>query len=248
MGNRFEGKRAIVTGAARGIGLEISRLLVEQGAFVALVDLDQRALTVAVETLSGMAGSCRPCCLDVSDQVAVKEMVAAVVRDVGGVDFLVNNAGITRDGLLMRMKKADWDQVLRVNLDSVFLLSQAVIRPMMKAHQGRIVSIGSVVGISGNVGQANYSASKAGIIGFSRTLAREVASRNITVNVVAPGFIDTEMTAGLPDEVRKELLSRIPLGRLGTTTEIARAVTFLLGDESAYITGQVLGVNGGMYM
>ncbi len=248
MGKRFDGKRAIVTGAARGIGLAISRLLAAEGALVALVDLDQEALDAAVGQLSPAEGRCVAHCLDVSEPEAVKQAVTAVSKDWGGVDFLVNNAGITRDGLMMRMKKADWDLVLRVNLDSVFHFSQAVLKSMIKARHGRIVSIGSVVGAMGNPGQANYAASKAGIIGFSRSLAREVASRGITVNVVAPGFIDTEMTAGLPENVRKDLLSRVPLGRLGTVDDIARSVAFLLGDESAYITGQVLGVNGGMYM
>jgi 3-oxoacyl-[acyl-carrier protein] reductase len=248
IGTRYEGKRAIVTGAARGIGLSISRLLAGEGARVAMVDLDQDALDAAGSDLIGEGGQCVTHRLDVADPEAVKEAVAAVARDWGGVDFLVNNAGITRDGLLLRMKKADWDLVLRVNLDSVFHFSQAVLKPMIKARQGRIVSIGSVVGVMGNPGQANYAASKAGIIGFSRSLAREVAPRGITVNVVAPGFIDTEMTAGLSDEVRRDLLSRVPLGRLGSVDDIARSVAFLLGDDSAYITGQVLGVNGGMYM
>ncbi len=248
IGTRYEGKRAIVTGAARGIGVSISRLLAGEGARVAMVDLDQDALDAAGSNLIGEGGQCVTHRLDVADPEAVKEAVAAVARDWGGVDFLVNNAGITRDGLLLRMKKADWDLVLRVNLDSVFHFSQAVLKPMIKARQGRIVSIGSVVGVMGNPGQANYAASKAGIIGFSRSLAREVAPRGITVNVVAPGFIDTEMTAGLSDEVRRDLLSRVPLGRLGSVDDIARSVAFLLGDDSAYITGQVLGVNGGMYM
>ncbi len=248
MPKRFLGKRAIVTGAARGIGLAISRLLAGEGASVALVDLDGDALEQAAASLADCAGNCATHCLDVSDPEAVKETVAAVAKDWGGVDCLVNNAGITRDNLLMRMKKSDWDLVLRVNLDSVFHFSQAVLRPMMKARQGRIVSISSVVGVMGNAGQANYAASKAGIIGFSRSLAREVASRGITVNVVAPGFIDTEMTTVLPEDVRAGLLSQVPLGRLGSVDDIARSVAFLLGDESAYITGQVLGVNGGMYM
>ncbi len=247
-GTRFAGKRAIVTGAARGIGLSISRLLAAEGARVALVDLDQDALSAAANLLSGEGGQCVAHCLDVADSAAVKEAVAAVSGEWGGVDFLVNNAGITRDSLMLRMKKADWDLVLRVNLDSVFHFSQAVLKPMIKARQGRIISISSVVGVMGNPGQANYAASKAGIIGFSRSLAREVAPRGITVNVVAPGFIDTEMTSGLPEGVREDLLSRVPLGRLGTVEDIARSVAFLLGDDSAYITGQVLGVNGGMYM
>jgi len=242
---RFEGKRAVITGAARGIGLAISRLLVDGGAAVALVDVDGEALERAAD---GLGGTCAAHRLDVSDAGAVKETVAAVCREWGGVDYLVNNAGITRDGLMMRMKPGDWDLVMRVNLDSVFHFSQAVLKPMMKARFGRIVSISSVVGQMGNPGQANYAASKAGIIGFSRSLAREVASRGITVNVVAPGFIDTVMTAGLSEEVRADLLARVPLGRLGTVDDIARPVAFLLGSDAAYITGQVLGVNGGMYM
>jgi len=247
-GNRFENKRIIVTGAARGIGLAISRQLAGEGARVALVDLDQEALGSAATGLEGGAAQHSVHCLDVSDPQAVKQMIAKLLKDWGGVDGLVNNAGITRDNLMMRMKPDEWDLVLRVNLDSVFHFSQAVLRPMMKARQGRIVSISSVVGVMGNAGQTNYAASKAGIIGFSRSLAREVASRGITVNVVAPGYIETEMTAGLPEDVKRDLLAMVPLGRLGTVDDIARSVAFLLGDESAYITGQVLGVNGGMYM
>jgi 3-oxoacyl-[acyl-carrier protein] reductase len=243
---RFEGKRIIVTGAARGIGLAIGRLLAAEGARVALVDLDRDNLAGALDGLEGDGHSTH--CLDVSDPAAVKETVSALVKAWGGVDGLVNNAGITRDNLMMRMKPEEWDLVMRVNLDSVFHLSQAVLRPMMKARSGRIVSISSVVGVMGNAGQANYAASKAGIIGFSRSLAREVASRGITVNVVAPGYIETEMTAGLPEDVKRDLLAMVPLGRLGTVDDIARSVAFLLGDESAYVTGQVIGVNGGMYM
>jgi 3-oxoacyl-[acyl-carrier protein] reductase len=248
MNKTFSDRRAIVTGAARGIGLSICRLLAERGARVALVDVDEKGLEEAAAGLLAQGADAVAHAVDVADPASAPRVVADVTQRWGGPDFLVNNAGITRDGLLMRMPHESWDAVMRVNLDSVFHFSQAVLKPMMKARHGRIVSIGSVVGSMGNPGQANYCASKAGIIGFSKALAREVASRGITVNVVAPGFIDTEMTRSLPEGVRSDLLARVPLARLGTPEDVARGVAFLLSDQASYITGQVLGINGGLYM
>jgi 3-oxoacyl-[acyl-carrier protein] reductase len=241
------GRIAIVTGASRGIGRAIAQMLAARGAVVvAAARGDNAAGTVAAIREAG--GRAEPATVDVSDAAAVEAMVSAVLERHGRVDILVNNAGIARDQLLLRMKRDDWDQVIATNLTAAFICVQAVLKPMIKQRAGRIISISSVVGQMGNAGQANYAASKAGLIGFSKALAREVASRHITVNVVTPGLVDTDMTKAITDKAQTDWASAIPLGRLGTPDEIAAAVCFLASDEAAYITGQVLAVNGGMYM
>ena len=242
------GRVALVTGAGRGIGREIVLALARDGVDCAVSDVDAAAArdtVVAVEAL-GRRGLALEA--DVSDAAAVAAMVDRTRETLGSIRILVNNAGITRDGLLVRMKDEEWDRVLAVNLKGAFLCIRAVARGMMKERWGRIVNIASIVGAMGNAGQANYTASKAGLIGLTKTVARELASRGITCNAVAPGFIDTAMTQALSEEVRAGLLSQIPLGRLGTAADVAAAVCFLVSDQAAYITGQVLHVNGGMYM
>jgi 3-oxoacyl-[acyl-carrier protein] reductase len=244
----MEGKIALITGASRGIGQACALALAKQGATVigtATSDKGAEAITAYLQA-AGAKG--RGMKLNVTDAAEVDAVIAAIEKDFGAVTILVNNAGITRDNLLMRMKDEEWDEIMATNLTSVFRLSRAVLRAMMKARQGRIISIASVVGAMGNAGQTNYSAAKAGIMGFTKSLAREVGSRNITVNCVAPGFIDTDMTRALPDAQRQALLAHIPLGRLGAADDIAEAVAFLAGDKAAYITGTTLHVNGGMYM
>jgi 3-oxoacyl-[acyl-carrier protein] reductase len=241
------GKVSIVTGASRGIGQAIAQTLAARGAvIVAAARGDNAAATVAAIQHAG--GRAEMAALDVRDVAAVEAMVAGVLERHGRVDVLVNNAGIARDQLMLRMKRDDWDQVIATNLTAAFTCVQAVLKPMIKQRSGRIISISSVVGQMGNAGQANYAASKAGLIGFSKALAREVASRNVTVNVVTPGLIDTDMTKALTDRAQTDWASAIPLGRLGTAGDVAAAVCFLASDEAAYITGQVLAVNGGMYM
>jgi 3-oxoacyl-[acyl-carrier protein] reductase len=240
------GKIAVVTGAARGIGRSISLALSSRGALVVPTD------AVAGEPAGGetpdAAGRFADLVLmNVTNAEAVEAAFGGILAEHGRIDILVNNAGITRDQLLLRMKREDWDRVLEVNLTGAFVCAQAVLRPMMKQRWGRIISISSVVGQMGNAGQSNYAASKAGLIGFSKSLAREVASRNITVNVVAPGLIDTAMTRALPPEVQAEWQGKVPLGRFGTAEDVAAAVCYLASDEASYITGQVLAVNGGMY-
>jgi 3-oxoacyl-[acyl-carrier protein] reductase len=235
---------AIVTGGARGIGREIALKLAEVGASVVVSDLAD-AEPVAQE-IRGMNRQSLAVQADVSSAADVARLVEATVSSYGRVDILVNNAGIARDQLLLRMSDEDWDAVLSVNLKSVFLCTRAVLRHMMKQRWGRIISLSSIVGIVGNPGQANYASAKAGIIGFTRTIAREVGSRGITVNAIAPGFIDTPMTQKLGEEQRQELLKRIPLGFLGTPRDVAEAVAFLASEEARYITGQVLGVDGGL--
>jgi 3-oxoacyl-[acyl-carrier protein] reductase len=243
----LSGKVAIVTGASRGIGRAVATLLAERGAHVvAAARADHAAGTAAaIQAAGGRADAASD---DVTDLDAVDAMVAGTLERHGRIDILVNNAGLTRDQLLLRMKRDEWDQVIATNLTGAFVCAQAVLRAMVKQRGGRIVSISSVVGQTGNAGQANYAASKAGLIGFSRALAREVASRNITVNVVAPGLIDTDMTRALTAKAQGDWTLQIPLGRLGETTDVAAAVCFLASDEASYITGQVLAVNGGMYM
>jgi 3-oxoacyl-[acyl-carrier protein] reductase len=241
------GKVAIVTGASRGIGRTVAAMLASRGAHVvAAARGDHAASTVAEIQAAGKHAEVAT--LEVTDAGSIDAMISAVLARHGRIDILVNNAGITRDQLMLRMKRDDWDQVIATNLTSAFVCSQAVLKPMLKQRSGRIVNISSVVGQTGNAGQANYAASKAGLIGFSKALAREVASRSITVNVVAPGLIETDMTKALTDKAQVDWAAQVPLGRLGTTADVAAAVCFLASEEASYITGQVLAVNGGMYM
>lgn len=239
---------AIVTGASRGIGKAIAERLASDGFFVvgtATSDAGASAITIYLEE-AGLEGVGRT--LNVTEPGGIETFIAAVNEEFENPAVLVNNAGITRDNLLLRMKDEEWDDIIRTNLTSIFRLSKACLRGMMKARHGRIVNITSVVGVTGNAGQTNYAAAKAGIIGFTKSLAKEVGSRGITVNSVAPGFIDTDMTRALPDEQRNALLGNIPLARLGTAEEIAGAVSFLCSKDAGYITGETLHVNGGMYM
>ena len=244
----LQGEIALVTGASRGIGMSIARVLGAQGATVIGTATSEKGAQAISDYLAeaGISGS--GMALNVTDSDSVDATLKAITDQYGAVSILVNNAGITRDNLLMRMKDDEWLDIINTNLTSIYRLSKAVLRPMMKARKGRIISIASVVGISGNAGQTNYAAAKAGVIGFSKSLAREVGSRGITVNVVAPGFIDTDMTRELPDEVKTNLLKSIPLDRLGQPEEIAAAVGFLASPTSAYITGETINVNGGMVM
>jgi 3-oxoacyl-[acyl-carrier protein] reductase len=244
---KFEGQVALITGASRGIGAAIAMELAQRGLKVI-----GTATTEAGAARIGEALSAYPDCagrtLDVHDAASAQALIDAIVNEHGGLQVLVNNAGITRDMLAMRLKDEDWDAVLDTNLNAVFRMSRAVMRTMMKQRYGRIISITSVVGASGNAGQANYAAAKAGVAGMTRALARELGSRNITVNCVAPGFIETDMTANLPLEQQKALLAQIPLGHLGKPQDIAHAVTYLASPQASYVTGQELHVNGGMYM
>ena len=241
----FKGKTAIVTGAARGIGLEIARQLAEGGARVVLVDVLEDQLKEAAGNLPG-AEEVLTFAVDVTDEAAIEALFDEVIEKAGRVDILVNNAGITRDDLLLRMDADDWDLVMAVNLKGTFLMTKHASRYMVRQKAGRIVNMASVSGLVGNPGQANYSASKAGVVGFTRTVARELARKNICCNAVAPGFIDTEMTRVLPEKAKENALAAIPLKRMGTVEEVARAVCFLAGDDAAYITGHVLPVDGGM--
>jgi 3-oxoacyl-[acyl-carrier protein] reductase len=243
----LSGKIALVTGASRGIGRAIAKRLHEQGATVVAAARGDHAREV-VEEMTAAGGSAEAVTLDVTDAAAIEKLPGELVARYGRLDIVVSNAGITRDQLLMRMKRDDWDAVLATNLTATFLLAQAAMRPMVKQRGGRIIAVGSIVGQTGSPGQTNYAASKAGMIGFAKALAREVASRGITVNVIAPGMIDTDMTRALTEKAKVELLSQIPLGRLGSTDDVAAAACFLASDEAAYITGHVLAVNGGMYM
>jgi 3-oxoacyl-[acyl-carrier protein] reductase len=244
---QFAGQVALVTGASRGIGAAIAMELARQGLRVMGTATTDAGAAKIREALSAFPG-CDGRTLDVTDGAASEALVDAVAKECGGLQVLVNNAGITRDTLAMRMKDEDWDAVLDTNLKGVFRMSRAVMRTMMKQRYGRIISITSVVGASGNAGQANYAAAKAGVAGMTRALARELGSRHITVNCVAPGFIDTDMTAGLGEEQHKALLGQIPLGHLGKPSDIAHAVCYLASPQAAYVTGQELHVNGGMYM
>ncbi len=244
----LEGKVAIVTGAAQGIGRAIAETLARHGADVAIADVDHGRSQETADAVQKLGRRALNLKVNVADWNDVKGMVDQVLKECHRIDILVNNAGITRDGLLVRMKEEDWNLVLQVNLNGTFYCTKAVLQPMTKQRYGRIVNIASIVGAMGNAGQANYAASKAAVIGFTKTVAREYASRMITVNAVAPGFIDTAMTQGLPADVKVMLLKQIPLGRLGQPSDIAEAVRFLVSDEASYITGQVLHVNGGMLM
>jgi 3-oxoacyl-[acyl-carrier protein] reductase len=246
---RFENQVAIVTGAGRGIGHAIAVRLASEGARVASVSrTEANAQKTADEINASRADAAKAYSVDVSDHAAVQKAGAQILEDFGGVDILVNNAGVTRDGLSMRMSVEDWDTVLNTNLKGAFNFVQAIQRSMIKQRSGRIINISSVIGLIGNAGQANYAASKAGLLGLTKSLAREMASRGITVNAVAPGLIETDMTAVLSEDIRKAILSKIPLGTLGAPDDIAAAVAFLASAEARYITGQVLAVDGGMVM
>jgi 3-oxoacyl-[acyl-carrier protein] reductase len=242
------GRIALVTGASQGIGRAIALELARQGATVALAARNETKLADVAAEIAASAGQASAFALDVASEESIKTGAKAVLDKYGKVEILVNNAGITRDDLAMKMKRADWDDVLATNLTGAFLLTQAVMRPMMKNRWGRIVNITSVVGRTGQTGQVNYAASKAGMIGMTRSLARELASRGITVNAVAPGYIETAMTHVLSEELVKQMLASIPLGRAGSDQDIANAVAFLASDTASYITGHVLDVNGGMFM
>jgi 3-oxoacyl-[acyl-carrier protein] reductase len=242
----LSGEIVLVTGASRGIGAAIADELAAQGATVIGTATSDAGAAAIGERLAAVGGHGRM--LDVTDGASIEALVDDIAKQFGPVSILVNNAGITRDNLLMRMKDEDWNAILDTNLTSVYRTSKAVMRAMMKARRGRIINIASVVGVTGNAGQANYAAAKAGIIAFSKSLAKEIGSRGITVNVVAPGFIDTDMTKALPEAAREGLIGQIALGRLGEPADIARAVAFLAGPSAAYITGETLHVNGGMYM
>ena len=244
---KFEGQVALVTGASRGIGAAIALALAERGLKVIGTATSDEGAAKISQILAAFAG-CRGQNLNVNDASGVDAVIETIVKEHGGLQILVNNAGITRDNLAMRMKDDEWDAVLDTNLKAVFRMSRAVMRTMMKQRYGRIISITSVVGASGNPGQANYAAAKAGVAGMTRALARELGSRNITVNCIAPGFIETDMTANLADEQQKALLSQIPLGHLGKPADIAHAVAYLASPQAAYVTGQELHVNGGMFM
>jgi 3-oxoacyl-[acyl-carrier protein] reductase len=248
---KFAGQVALITGATRGIGAAIAHELVARGLIVigtATSDEGAAKISQALAGVPGAPAGCRGATLDVNNATAAEALIDDITKAHGGLQVLVNNAGITRDMLAMRLKDDDWDSVLDTNLKAVFRMSRAVIRPMMKQRYGRIISITSVVGASGNAGQANYAAAKAGVAGMTRALARELGSRNITVNCVAPGFIETDMTATLPEEQQKALLGQIPLGHLGKPADIAHAVAYLASPQAAYVTGQELHVNGGMFM
>jgi 3-oxoacyl-[acyl-carrier protein] reductase len=239
---------AFVTGGSRGIGRAIALSLCRSGFDIVVASPEIEKNEEVAEEIRACSGEAMTVNLDVTSSESVKAAVGKALADKTRIDVLVNNAGITRDGLALRMKQPDWDLVLKINLTGAFLCSQAVLPGMMKSRWGRIINIASVVGQAGSAGQANYAASKAGLIGMTKTLAQEMASRNITVNAVAPGYIDTDMTKVLPEDVRAKILAQVPLGRMGRPEDIAAAVKFLAGEDAAYITGQVLAVNGGMYM
>ena len=244
---QYDGKVAIVTGASRGIGRAIAERLASGGATVVCVARGTNADATA-SAITGAGGKAFAHAADVTESGAVETLIKETIDTHGKLDILVSNAGITRDQLMLRMKRSDWDDVIATNLTATFTLCQAALKPMIRQRSGRIIAIGSVVGQMGNAGQANYAASKAGLIGFCKALAREVASRQVTVNVVAPGLVETDMTRAITESAKVDWAAQIPLGRMGTPAEIAAAVGFLASDEASYITGQVLAVNGGMYM
>jgi len=239
---------ALVTGASRGIGRGIARALGEAGAMVVCAARDVAKLEEVAGEISAAGGKASVQAVDVTSRESIEALVASTLSAHGRIDVLVNNAGITRDGLLLRMKPSDWDDVIATNLTSVFITTQAVLKPMLKQRSGSIINIGSVVGLTGNGGQANYAAAKAGLMGFSKSIAREVASRGIRVNVVTPGFIDTDMTQAMPEAAKQALLATVPLGRTGSPEDIASLVVYLASDASAYITGQSISVDGGFHM
>jgi 3-oxoacyl-[acyl-carrier protein] reductase len=244
----LQGKTALVTGASQGIGRACAVALAKAGARVGLAARNETKLNEAAAEIATLGGAAAVFALDLSSEESIKACAKAAIAHFGSIEILVNNAGITRDTLVLRMKRADWDDVIQTNLTGAFLMTQALLSPMLKARWGRIINISSVVGETGQAGQANYAASKAGLIGLTKSLARELASRNITANAVAPGYIETAMTAVLDEKQREAMLAHIPLGRVGTDADIANAVRFLASDDAAYITGHVLDVNGGMYM
>jgi 3-oxoacyl-[acyl-carrier protein] reductase len=244
----LEGKTAFVTGASQGIGRACALALAKAGARVALAARNEANLEAVAAEITAAGGQAKSFVIDVANEASIQAAAKAAIAHFGSVEILVNNAGITRDTLLLRMKRADWDAVMTTNLTGAFLLTQALVNPMLRGRWGRIINISSVVGRTGQAGQANYAASKAGLIGFTKSLARELASRSITVNAVAPGFVETAMTAVLDDKQREALLNHIPLGRSGTEQEVAHAVAFLASPQAGYITGHVLDVNGGLFM
>jgi 3-oxoacyl-[acyl-carrier protein] reductase len=244
----LDGRIALVTGASQGIGRACALELARSGATVVLAARNESKLADAVSEIESAGGKAAAFALDISSAESIKLAAKAIIERFGKVEILVNNAGITRDDLMMKMNRADWDDVLNTNLTGTFLLTQALLRPMLKNRWGRIINMASVVGRTGQAGQANYAASKAGLIGFTRALAREVASRKITVNAVAPGYIETPMTAVLSEDLRASMIASIPLGRPGTDLDVAQSVAFLASDAAGYITGHVLDVNGGMFM
>jgi 3-oxoacyl-[acyl-carrier protein] reductase len=245
---RLDGRTALVTGASQGIGEAIARLLAAQGARVVVAARSADKLAALAGEIAAAGGHAHPLALDVAEPAAVAGRLKELPEDFAAIDILVNNAGITADNLLLRMSLEDWERVLRTNLTGAFALSRELVRGMIRRRWGRIISVSSVVGLMGNAGQANYAAAKAGLIGFSKSLARELGSRNITVNVVAPGYIETAMTAALPEAARAELTGGIALGRLGQVADVAAAVLYLASDQAGYVTGQALNVSGGLYI
>lgn len=245
---KLDGKTALVTGASQGIGEAIAKLLAAQGARVVLAARNEEKLKQLAAYIDAAGGCARPLALDVTQPGTFAERLKSLSEDFAAIDILVNNAGVTADNLIVRMSLDDWERVLRTNLTGAFALTREVVRGMIRRRWGRVISVSSVVGMMGNAGQANYAASKAGLIGFSKSLARELGSRSVTVNVVAPGLIQTAMTDGLPEAAREELTSEIVLKRLGTVDDVARAVLFLASEEGGYITGHTLNVSGGLYI